>query len=296
MLVICWSLPPFDLIGRLKFSVDSVIRYSRSGVNRVFEYLRPSSKVPKVVIFQMGKVGSTSLQEAVSRAYGKRNVIHAHSYYLSDDLRWLHSAVLRGSDELRLISLTRAPLDHAVSVFFQAFYKVLIGRESSYYYFYLPRLFKAIRSGPLRKLSDGTLTIEELRELFLNDFEYDISYRWFDDEIKAPFGIDVYETIFPEGGYREYDNGGTRLLVMKHELEEELKLNLMQVFLSLSKLKKSPRLRVMEENEYLGELYRRFKREVKLPKEYVERACESRYFKYFYTPAEIEQQRRKWSE
>ena len=72
-------------------------------------------------------------------------------------------------------------------------------------------------------MSDGTLTIEELRELFLNDFEYDISYRWFDDEIKAPFGIDVYETIFPEVA-----NGGTRLLVMKHELEEELKLNLIQ--------------------------------------------------------------------
>ena len=296
MLVICWSLPPFDLIGRLKFSVDSVIRYSRSGVNRVFEYLRPSSKVPKVVIFQMGKVGSTSLQEAVSRAYGKRNVIHAHSYYLSDDLRWLHSAVLRGSDELRLISLTRAPVDHAVSVFFQAFYKVLIGRESSAYYFYMPRLFKAIRSGPLRKLSDGTLTIEELRELFLNDFEYDISYRWFDDEIKAPFGIDVYETNFPECGYKEYHNGGTRLLVMKHELEEGLKLNLIQGFLGTSMPQGVPRLRVMEEDKYLGELYGRFKCEVKLPKEYVDRACESRYFKYFYTAREIELQRRKWSE
>ena len=73
--------------------------------------LRHSGNVPKVVIFQMGKVGSTSLQEAMSRAYGQNNVIHAHSYYLSDDLRWLNSAVLHSSDELRLISLTRAQVE-----------------------------------------------------------------------------------------------------------------------------------------------------------------------------------------
>ena len=83
---------------------------------------------------------------------------------------------------------------------------------------------------------------------------------------------------------------------MKHELEEELKLNLIQGFLGTSMPKGVPRLRVMVENEYLGELYGRFKREVKLPKEYVDRACESRYFKHFYTTREIELQRRKWSE
>ena len=263
-------------------------------VNRTRRLALPWSDLPKhVVIFQMGKVGSQSIKNLMWSSYGHRYVLHNHIYESAEIFR-------DEGKKLSLVALTRMPLDHAVSVFFQAFHLIIRNPSSPHRHFHFPRLYKAILSGPLQRLLDGNLTLDELRGLFLNEFEYDAStysgYRWFDDQIKEPFGIDVYTTPFTESGYEEYRNGGTRLLVMQYELDDMTKRRLLGNFFKLWVPWEMPRVNETDRHPNLGELYRRFKREVKLPKEYVERACESRYFKHFYTPAEIEQQRRKWSE
>ena len=272
-------------------------------VNRTRRLAFPWSDLPKyVVILQMGKVGSRSIRWLMTRSYGHRYVLHEHHSLITNGQlapSGKLAEILRNEGDLRLISLTRMPLDHAVSAFFQVLHNVKIGNERKGGYFYIPSMFRALESGPLQRLSDGTLTLEELRELFLNVLKYDTttfsSYRWFDDQIKVPFGIDVYATPFAECGYKEYRNDDTRLLVMRYELDDILKRKLLGSFYKLWLPWKMPRANVRNRGK-LGETYRRFKREVKFPKEYVDRACESRYFKHFYTAAEIEQQRRKWSE
>ena len=265
-------------------------------VNRTRRLAFPWSDLPKyVVIFQMAKVGSRSIESLMQQSYGYRYVSHNHTYDES-------AKIFRNEGKkLSLVALTRMPLDHAVSALFNVFHRIwLLGNEWTGGYFYIPSLVSEIKSGPLQRLSDGTLTLDELRELFLNELKYDTttfsSHRWFDDQIKVPFGIDVYATPFAECGYKEYRNGGTRLLVMKYELDDLVKRRLLGDFFKLWLPWDMPRVNETDRHPSLGELYGRFKREVKLPKEYVERACESRYFKHFYTPAEIEQQRRKWSE
>ena len=294
-----------NFISRLKDTKNSFARYLKKeirrwkrnlvvAVNRMRRLAFWWSDLPKyVVIFQMGKVGSQSIKSLMKQSYGHRYVLHNHIYDSAEIFR-------DEGKKLSLVALTRMPLDHAVSVFFQAFHLIILKPSYPHRHFHFPRLYKAILSGPLQRLLDGNLTLDELRGLFLNEFEYDAStfsgYRWFDDQIKEPFGIDVYAKSFAEDGYEEYRNGGTRLLVMKYELDDLVKLRLLGDFFKLWVPWEMPRVNETDRHPNLGELYRRFKREVKLPKEYVERACESRYFKHFYTPAEIEQQRRKWSE
>lgn len=140
-------------------------------------------------------------------------------------------------------------------------------------------------------------------EKSLNDTFEDISkeivknrsdeFSWFDYEIKALFGVDVYEYPFDrEKGYAIIEQDNIRILIYKCE-------KLSQLGKVVGEFLDDPRFSLNNANQ--GEkkvysyVYREFKEKIKLSRQYFDYyyANNSR-LKHFYTDSEIEQFKNRW--
>jgi len=174
---------------------------------------------------------------------------------------------------LRVIALVRNPIENNIANFFQRLYRGFVKGVA-----YDPRM-----------------SMDELRAAFLNNYEMrDHALNWFEENIERCLGIDVYAEPFPRRGYAVYERGDARLLTLKTELADADKARAVAAFLRLK------RFELVNANisarKVYGDLYRRFCAEVKLPGDYVDRLCDSRYFTHFYGAEEIETARQKWRE
>jgi len=224
-----------------------------------------------VFVFQMGKVGSTSIYESLLKFY-PGVVLHGHKFHPHHEnwkFRRLYNWTVLRRRPLNIISLTREPLGRNVSAFFQNF-----ERDTAMPY------------------EEANLSIEDLRLLFLSRYRHDIPLEWFDKNIRETFGIDVYATPFPGSGYAVYSHANVRLLVMRCEKGDEEKVKVIKDFLRLEQFQLL-RKNIGEEKNYAA-TYREFKDKMKLPPEYIAKMCESRYFRHFYDAATIDEVREKW--
>ena len=116
----------------------------------------------------------------------------------------------------------------------------------------------------------------------------------FDKNIKKNFGIDVYDNSFPECGYAAYFHKNIRLLVMRSELSDKEKSKVLGDFIGLSDFQMI-NYNIGDEKVY-GLSYKDFKASVKLPFDYIEKMCKSKYFNHFYDKSYIDSIRKKWSD
>ena len=226
-----------------------------------------------VLVYQMGKVGSSSVTRSLSRQYSGV-VLQAH-YFNSNHRDWrvrrLYRWVMQGVNPLNVISLTREPIGRNISAFFQNFEK---------------------HTGV--PYHQANFSLEELKTIFLSRFADGRPLQWFDKNIKANFGIDVYVNSFPEGGFATYCNKNIRLLVMRSELNDKTKIKAIRNFLNLDEFQLVNRN--ISAQKIYASTYKEFKRNVKLPSNYVDRICKSKFFNYFYEQDVIHGVRKKWSE
>jgi hypothetical protein len=177
---------------------------------------------------------------------------------------------MEGARSLNVISLTRDPIGRNISVFFQNFEK---------------------HTGvPYHK---ANFSIEELKTIFLNKFSNGKPLGWYDRNIKANFGIDVYRTSFPKCGFATYTHKNVRLLVLKSEIDDNEKQRAIGEFLNINNFQLLNR-NISADKEYAS-TYMDFKRNVKLPSDYLEMMCKSKYFTHFYDQEVIDAVRTKWS-
>jgi len=231
------------------------------------------SRGTPLLVYQMGKVGSSSIGRSLARAYPGISV-NAHDF--SDDhpkwmVRRLYRAVMNDGVAVNIISLIREPIGRNVSAFFENYKR---------------------DTGVSYQKSD--LTIEQLRQRFLANYRHDLPLEWFENHIQEKFGIDVYASSFPDRGYATYVSGPVRLLLLKSEVPDSEKEVAIGDFLNI------PSFRLLRANvgdaKMYADQYRSFKETVRLPKEYVDHMCASRYFTHFYSPETIEVIRRRWSD
>jgi hypothetical protein len=191
-----------------------------------------------VVVFQMGKVGSRSVYESLSRQYAGA-VVHTHLFQADHPdrgVRRLHRWALAETRPLNIISLTREPVGRNVSAFFQCFQ--------------------------------------------------------FDKNIRANFDIDVFAEPFPENGVAVYTRNNIRLLVLRSEIADALKVRAIGDFLGLARFQLA-NTNLAAAKDYAA-MYHDFQDRVHLPIGYVERMCLSRYFAHFYDEATLSAVRGKW--
>ncbi len=256
----------FTRLERLAWLKPIRFILSRLYVNLMLRLASP------VFIYQMGKVGSLSIYYSLLRVYPGL-VIHGHALSENDhnySIRRFFQWAVKDKKSAYIISPIREPISRNVSAFFQNF-KDEMGVS----------------------VSQSGMTIEELRQMFLSKKHTGI-IMWFDRRIRPIFDLDVYLKPFSKQGFDTYRSRNINLLILRSELPDSEKENVIKGFLKLRRFSIT-RANSGVDKEYSG-IYSEFMKKVKLPKEYVSRMCESQYFTHFYENEMIEAVRERWSE
>jgi len=244
----------------------------RDLIDRVAYYNRLKKNTP-VMVYQMGKVASSSIYHPLKKVY-PGVVVHSHQFNQDAwywEVRNLHKRYYKEEiPKFKIISLIREPIGRNISEFFHRF-----------------KQFGGIES----EASD--FSIDEILNLFNSKLDHDFPLNWFDKNFKKHFGLDVYQFPFPKNnGYTHYSAEKADVLLMYHNLEDSQKTDLINQFLSIDNFSVEVR-NVGEKKSYSG-TYSQFKKEAKLSKTYLDKMKNSKYFTHFYTPEYIESIIAKW--
>lgn len=254
--------------------------------------LRGKRGMRPMLIFQMGKVGSRSVKDALRRLALDTAVIHAH-VLSQEGIRegevarrawsrtrqecwrneYLRRTIEAGGSGRRwqVISLVRDPIARNVSAFFQ---NLDMWQQQ-------------------QRASERKADITQLQKHFLERFDHDRPLIWFDREIKPLFGIDVLAHEFPqEKGYSIYHSASADLLIIKLEKMNECIADAMQEFIGIKEF--VPEVTNVGVTKASGTLYRQFKESLVLPNDYIERMYQSRFVRNFYSSVEIDAMRAYW--
>ncbi|TFH88164.1 hypothetical protein EQG41_04475 [Billgrantia azerbaijanica] len=224
-----------------------------------------------VLIYQMGKVGSSSLYASLSEQYTGLTV-HTHDFrsnHADYRVRWLYRRTITKGQRLKVITLTREPVSRNVSAFFQNFQR-LVGVATE----------------------EVDMTTEELRTAFLARYPHELPLTWFDDNILECFGINVFAQAFPKEGIARHVKDNIDILIMRSEIDDDAKSEAVRNFLGLTGFRLR-NVNISAQKPY-GEMYGRFVKEVRLPPGYIENMCASRYFRHFYGVDVRREVEKKW--
>jgi hypothetical protein len=270
-----------------------------------------------ILIYQMGKVGSSSIRNSLFRCRDPRTrlVLMSHEFlpirnrdasaldvepgYREDVIREIEHerdvfrqyplrerlrrrfrekayaerilrAYVRTEQPLRVITLVREPVANNVSMFFQ-------------------QRRRYIRPGRAAVDYDPELEVA----VFLERYIHTRPLTWFDAEFRPMLGVDVFATPFPrERGYATVDQGRVRVLILKTELDDEVKASAISEFLGLNDFE-IVRSNVTSEKS-IGSQYEAFKRQLRLPVGLLNKLYDSRFTSHFYTKDERARYRQRW--
>lgn len=163
-----------------------------------------ASKGNVLLVFQPGKVGSSSVCESLRR----EQIPCYHAHELTGKWGWVKSfekaqkglVLLQEAEKIKIISLIRDPIARGISVYFQRIQEHIGGRA---YNFFEPDTYKGVTALLKDETETGT---------------YGRMFEWFNIEMKDTFGIDVYQYDFDrEKGYEIIQKGNVELLLLKLE-------------------------------------------------------------------------------
>lgn len=242
--------------------------------------------VPPILVYQMGKVGSSTVYNSLVNRSLPNSVLHIH--FLSDSLPEYKNAHERAGvfpapyhlflgDALRkmlkikqdvpvkIISLVRDPVAVVISSLF----------ENTYFN-------KALCHADSDDI-DPKKAIDHLNIYFQDPDCFRYIDEWFDRELKSVFDIDVFTVPFPvEKGYATYCNKSVQALVIRLEDLTEKGPEAIADFLGLDALVdmqlKNVRSEVRQSDSYKSVL-----KSICLDKDLCREIYSSRFVKHFYS-------------
>lgn len=247
-----------------------------------------------IIVYQMGKVGSTSVFMSLKRM--ELNVPLYQLHFMSDldkmervtrtrqeaeiAYRQIEIArriraemVTKPEKKWNLITLTRAPVPRLISVFFQ-------GIDND-----IPNAAERYQS--------GTLKLQQVLDYFTDQFREGWAEGWFDGQLYEPFGLDVFAEPFETArGFQIYRHGSLRFLIIRLEDLNRVASDAMREFLGLENFQLVQRN--VGEDKAVGTLYRDFRTALRLSPEFVREMHSSRYARHFYTPQELNASIARW--
>ncbi len=283
-------LPNEMMTGLKQFVRNSYLFNQLSG--EVSYHFSPLYKKRPLVIYQMGKVGSESVEHSLASYQLGCPIYRAHALRKEHLQRGLQAAHLTPREYFkrsrhgfrgqllarqlardlhkggwRVVTMVRDPVAQNISAFFQVIDMLI------------PDL--AVR------LSRGTLTNEELMPVFLKNYPPDGVYiRWFDLEMKPSFDIDVFATPFPVAkGFEIYHEPHVDLLLLRLEDLDRCAAAAFAEFLGIDDFRITKKNDA--KNKDYNDLYTRFRNEAVFPRSYVDGVYGSKYAQHFYTTAEL---------
>lgn len=264
-----------------------------------------------LLIYQMGKVGSSTIKQTLALSKMDMPIFHVHylSEYRVEELEkqrrkyfrtdkysslkrpWLYKYLRKelidkfDGQKCKIISLTRDPIARNLSSFFenlefeQASKNDIYTIKSDYY-----------------KIDPITVTnhnLDRLTNFFFERLNHNSPLVFFDSEIKTVFGIDIYSSEFPKSkGYKIYSGEKADLLIIRLEDLNRCIHQALNEFLGINEIN-LVKTNIGGEKEYAA-IYSKFKNYIILPESYINKMYQSKYMQHFYSQEEIRQFKIKW--
>lgn len=299
----------------LSIKIKNLIRKNYCLTRLLYDYKFHKSGIDSksIIIYQMGKVGSTSIlhslqaidsipavfqvhtlsdkgiNEMENRYWGNTPTIIRRSLlpetthvYVSHSLK---SRLSKNPDsKWKIITLVRDPIARNVSEFF---YSVDTTKNDPH----IPDFYARYRS--------GNINVSELIDRFLERFsegsdEYTVPLNWFDREFPNVIGFDIYSIEFPrQKGFNIIHSDKYDILILKLEWLKTCFSKAFHEFLGLQNFDLVTKNTASQKAYY--PIYKKFLQEVDLPYQYVSRIYNSKYVQHFYTAREIEKFVKRWN-
>lgn len=269
-----------------------------------------AKKRDTLLVYQMGKVGSSTVVRSLRSLKPDMSVHHVHmlapegierfeafvrerfhknpKLTMSQRARLVkHLAVVKHlrkqldrthlDRKWKVVTLVRDPVARNLSGFFE-----ILDLQLKY------DLEKKVMTKSIDEL------VAELNELFLDEYpDHELPLVFFNSELERVFGIDVYNTPFPKSkGFKIYKNKNIEILILRLENLAERAREAFEEFLGIEGLTLK-RLNIGSEKCY-AQVYRDFLDKIKLPESYLQKMYRSKYATHFYSHEEIQAFEMKW--
>lgn len=277
----------------LTYQIEMIIRKItcyQTALNILRAYV---SDDDSIWILQPGKVGSQSMQNMARQ--GEHCAIHCHiatyPFYILSNMEdeWESAVRNRLNKGMKIITLVRNPLDRDYSAFWQPFREeikknefLFDNEEYSLQQMYDQYIQRVIFEGRDREYG------------MVKPLMWDEEFEWFDREIKAATGIDIYQYPFDrEKGFTIIQKGNVEIFLVKLEKLEE----------SLGALKKYIGIDVgirydnMYSDAWYSMAYESFRKEIRIKRDYVNHYfVDNKKVDHFYSKAEQNDFIEKWKD
>lgn len=248
-----------------------------------------------VLIYQVGKVGSTTLADTI-QSYGI-NTSHCHSLFslplINENKKLnIYRKKIIANFAGKIIIPVREPISRDISQYFQLL-QARLGVLCQEYKIdnLIDGFVKIYYDSLIQKTSYNENT--GLQAILLNNSSKGILFDWFDYELKNFLGVDILTEPFnTKTGYQIYKKNNCEILILQLE-----KMNILEDiignFLSV------PNFKLQSSNTYKQKeykyLYKNFKEQLVLPKEYIDFYYKSNpWFAHFYSIEQREEFYSKW--
>lgn len=237
-----------------------------------------------ILVYQCGKVGSATIWRSIMR--NNMDAIHIHfmrhttvwgngmlpKYKGNGDVGWTETiAELRKRKEpLKMIVSVREPVGRALSAFMEYFSEDFVCCYDTRY--------GGIKENAYRFM-----------EKYLKE-DYEFTW-WFDEELKAVTGIDVYQYPFDrERGFARISEDGIEILLLKTDKISENQA-LISEFVGTEVNLIASNVGATKRYSYI---YERLKKEIRIPAELVKESYSNERYRHFYTEDETKRFLKKW--
>lgn len=275
---------------------------------------------PPILVYQMGKVGSTSVAHTLRESDIPNPVYHVHqlSYKgldwnieknkqrlqenrenrdLDDYTRgYTHFYIKYLIRQLENHKRLREKIDENLNVIpwkIITLYRDPIMREISDFFFSFHKHPELVDKKE-HLLNEASLEVlqKQLTQRFANNHNWVLD--WFDKEMKDVFGVDVYQFPFDhEKGYTVIHSGNTSIVIFK--LEELNRSFSEAIFKLLNKKDLQLIKRNVAEQKFYYQTHQYVLHNIRLDHDFCARIYNSRYAKHFYTDVELKNFMLKWS-
>lgn len=238
-----------------------------------------------VLVYQMGKVGSTSVLNALKQS-GLRLVYRLHLLNLNNMhllypqmidaanpvvlaekkvyapiTRQLQNYILARKGTIKVITPIRDPVTRNVSMYFENLSD-----------FHFPNIMD---------LTD--IPVDLLLEKFFREVRHNLPLVWFDLEMRDVLGVDVYQYPFPkEEGFLRIQENNIDILLLKSELTDEIKVKVIAEYLEINSFQLKCVNRAQDKTA-INNIYPLFLSAFeKKSSHYRDTMMNSRYYQHFY--------------
>jgi len=265
--------------------------------------LLPLQTKEPLIVYQMGKVGSSTIVASLKALDSSWPVYHIHTltqegieareqiyrrmvenssttyFPRAKHLlvsRYLRKALTKGlsGKKWKVITLVRDPIARQLSEFFQTID------------YWLPDFNQ--------KYQENSVDVETAINTFLGRCQQNQEFDWFENDLKLSLGIDVFASDFPKSkGYKIYSGDQVELLVLKLETLNTYASNAFADFLGVANFNLI-NTNIASEKAY-AQAYKKFRKLIVLPESYIDNVYSSVYARHFYSEEELDDLKTKWS-